>query len=128
MFAQGRDDVAAAAAYVDAHGGGAIGVASQSAAAAAIIESGAAVAGLGGFSGSESEVSVDWLADAIADGRLRWVYDGGSERGPMRDDGRVGAATVMAAVSETCTPVASGSLSGTLYDCRDLADDLRAAA
>jgi 4-amino-4-deoxy-L-arabinose transferase-like glycosyltransferase len=128
MFGRGGDDLASAVAYVAAQGGGAIGVASQSAAAGTIVESGAAVAGLGGFSGSESEVRLDWVADAVADGRLRWIYDGGSDAGPMRGDGRVGGAAVMAAASEACAPVAAASVAGTLYDCRGLADELRAAA
>ena len=41
----------------------------------AIIASGADVAGLGGFSGRESEVSVSWLANAVGGGRIRWVID-----------------------------------------------------
>ena len=44
--------------YTANHGGGTIAVASQSGAASSIIDSGAPVAGIGGFSGRESSVSV----------------------------------------------------------------------
>ena len=63
---------------------------SQSARRAAIIQSGANVAGIGGFSGRESEVSVAWLADAVRSGRVRWVLTSGSG-GIGGNDGRVGA-------------------------------------
>jgi len=59
--------------YADSHGGGTIGVESQSQAASSIIENGAEVAGLGGFSGRESTVSVAWLAQRVRSGSLRWV-------------------------------------------------------
>src|SRR5262249_8492597 len=63
----------AAVKYAKAHGGGTIGVSSQSSAAAAIISSDANVAGLGGFSGRESSVSAAWLASEVRSGHLRWV-------------------------------------------------------
>ncbi len=50
-----------------------IGVSSQSTAAAAIVSDNADVAGLGGFLGRESSVSISWLAEAVRSGRLRWV-------------------------------------------------------
>ncbi len=31
------------------------------------------MAALGGFSGRESQVSLDWLADAVESGQVRWV-------------------------------------------------------
>ena len=65
--------------YVEHHGGGTIAVSSQSNAAQAIISDGAAVAGIGGFSGRESDVSVEWLAQEVQSGRIRWVLD--SEQG-----------------------------------------------
>jgi len=46
-------------------------VSSQSGAAGTIIESGADVVALGGFSGRESEVTVAWLADAARSGKVR---------------------------------------------------------
>ena len=65
--------------YVKAHGGGTIGVSSQTGASGTIISSGANVVGLGGFSGRESEVSVQWLAQAVKDGQIRWVLTDGTE-------------------------------------------------
>jgi 4-amino-4-deoxy-L-arabinose transferase-like glycosyltransferase len=99
-----------AVAYVKSHGGGTIGVSSQSGAASAIIDSGADVAGIGGFSGRESEVSVAWLKQAVADGRIRWVLvDGNQGFGPQ--DGRTGASAVMVWVQQNGTEVSDG-----LYD------------
>jgi 4-amino-4-deoxy-L-arabinose transferase-like glycosyltransferase len=109
--------------YVKAHGGGTIGVSSQTAASASVISSGADVAGLGGFSGRESEVSVQWLAQAVKDGQIRWVL-AGSNSGPGQD-GRVGSSKVMAAVAATCKK-ATTSTSGTLYDCQGSAAALAA--
>jgi 4-amino-4-deoxy-L-arabinose transferase-like glycosyltransferase len=65
----------AAVAYARSHGGGTIGVESQSTAAAVILSSDADVAGLGGFSGRESSVSVAWIATEVRSGRLRWLLD-----------------------------------------------------
>ncbi|HEV3045793.1 MAG TPA: glycosyltransferase family 39 protein [Solirubrobacteraceae bacterium] len=62
-------------AYVRSHGGGTIALASQSNAATAILRDGADVAGIGGFSGRESEVSVAWLAQELRSGKIRWVLD-----------------------------------------------------
>jgi 4-amino-4-deoxy-L-arabinose transferase-like glycosyltransferase len=110
----GGQDTTEALAYVSSHGGGTMGVSSQTGASSAIIENGAKVAGLGGFSGRESEVSVSWLADAVKEGRIRWVVtNGGAMSGPGAD-GRVGASKVMSAVSASCKAT---SVSG-LYDCR----------
>jgi 4-amino-4-deoxy-L-arabinose transferase-like glycosyltransferase len=61
--------------YVKAHGGGTIAVSSQSSAAGSIISDGADVAGIGGFSGRESSVSVSWLAQEVREGKIRWVLD-----------------------------------------------------
>jgi 4-amino-4-deoxy-L-arabinose transferase-like glycosyltransferase len=58
--------------YAEAHGGGTVAVASQSEAATLVID-GAHVAGIGGFSGRESETSAAWLAQEVATGRIRWV-------------------------------------------------------
>jgi 4-amino-4-deoxy-L-arabinose transferase-like glycosyltransferase len=113
--------------YVRQHGGGAIAVSSQSG-ASAIVASGANVVGIGGFSGRESQVSVTWLAQAIRDGRIRWVLGDGTGAGLGRD-GRVGAGDVMALVAQTCRQVPTASTGGaTLYDCRGSADALLAAA
>ncbi len=62
-------------AYVKRHGGGTIAVASQSNAASAILAEDADVAGIGGFSGRESDVSLSWLAQEVRSGKIRWVLD-----------------------------------------------------
>jgi 4-amino-4-deoxy-L-arabinose transferase-like glycosyltransferase len=110
--------------YVQQHGGGTIAVASQMGASRSIIDSGANIAALGGFSGRESEVSVSWLADAVRTGKIRWVVADDFAAGPGRD-GRVGASKVMAAVEQACTPVSSSS---SLYDCRGATAALAALA
>jgi 4-amino-4-deoxy-L-arabinose transferase-like glycosyltransferase len=61
--------------YIASHGGGTLAVSSQSTAAAAIIEGHSNVAGIGGFSGRESDPSVSWLAQEVRAGRIRWVLD-----------------------------------------------------
>src|SRR3954468_16799171 len=103
----GGANLGEATSYVQANGGGTIAVSSQTGASGEIISSGAKVAGIGGFSGRESEVSVKWLADAVQSGRIRWVLAdsaGGGGFGPGRD-GRVGASKAMAAVAQTCKAV-----------------------
>ncbi len=67
--------------YVKKHGSGEIAVSSQSQAASAILETGGEVAGIGGFSGRESTVSVDWLAERVRSGAIRWVLVEGSGTG-----------------------------------------------
>lgn len=125
-----------AVSYAAANGGGTIGVESQSAAASLIAQSGSDVAGIGGFSGRESSVSVAWLAEAISDGRLRWIVTGGDQMS-MPNDGREGSASAMAAVAEVCSAVDLASTSTTssssdsssgFYDCRGKADELAALA
>jgi 4-amino-4-deoxy-L-arabinose transferase-like glycosyltransferase len=100
--------------YAAQHGGGTIAVSSQKSASSSIITSDAKVAGLGGFSGRESEVTVKWLSQAVHDGRIRWVLvDDGGFQGPGRD-GRVGSSKLMSAVSGSCKPTSVTSL----YDCQ----------
>ena len=79
----------AAIKYAKTHGGGTIGVSSQSSAAAAILSTDANVAGLGGFSGRESSVSARgsrWRSHrppALARRRrVRWLR--GSAATPVR--------------------------------------------
>jgi 4-amino-4-deoxy-L-arabinose transferase-like glycosyltransferase len=121
-------------AYVQAHGGGTIAVASQSSAASSII-AGAQVAGIGGFSGRESTVSVSWLAQEVRDGKIRWVLAdeaGARGAGPGRGlpgDGRAGSKAAISAASEACRRVTlhssaaaglsvpGGASSAVLYDC-----------
>jgi 4-amino-4-deoxy-L-arabinose transferase-like glycosyltransferase len=105
-------------AYVRAHGGGTIAVSSQSSAAAAIISSGAKVAGLGGFSGRESSVSGAWLAQRVSSGTIRWVLGGQAQgSGPgLPGDTRAGSKAAMAAVAKACRKVtlpASATATGT---------------
>jgi 4-amino-4-deoxy-L-arabinose transferase-like glycosyltransferase len=120
----GNSNLTEAVSYVRSHGGGTIAVSSQTSASSPIISSGADVAALGGFSGRESEVSVQWLAEAVRDGRIRWVLTGG-DGGFGGNDGRVGSSTVMAAVEKVGKEV--DSVSG-LYDLQGQADALLALA
>jgi 4-amino-4-deoxy-L-arabinose transferase-like glycosyltransferase len=123
--------------YVTGHGGGTIAVSSQSSAAAAIIDRNANVAGIGGFSGRESDVSVAWLAQEVHAGRIRWVLAEGSAGRPgVAGDTRVGAKPAMSAVASACrsVPLAaagsstrSGLASSALYDCEGRAVALVAA-
>lgn len=141
----GRDSAAMSAIvrYVDAHGGGTIAVSSQSSAAGSIIASGARVAGIGGFSGRESDVGVSWFANEVAGGRIRWVLadSSGAGRG-LPGDRRAGSSAVMTAVAQTCTSVPASAYSGStssptggraalaggLYDCSGRAAALAARA
>jgi 4-amino-4-deoxy-L-arabinose transferase-like glycosyltransferase len=143
----------AAIKYANAHGGGTIGVSSQSSAAAAILSSNANVAGLGGFSGRESSVSAAWIAMEVAHGRLRWVIDNSSQDFQARGDTRTGSQSAMAVVTKACPSVtvtsptssgaatsgsgsttgksAEGSSSATsvkMYDCRGRAAAILAKA
>ena len=65
---------------------------------------------------------MDWLADAVESGQIRWVMTGGEMSGPGGDT-RTGSTDVMAAVAQTCTPVSGQS---GLYDCQGQAAALRA--
>jgi hypothetical protein len=114
------------ASYVKQHGGGTIGVSSQTGASSAIINSGMKVAGLGGFSGQESEVSVKWLANEVQSGHIRWVLVPSTGTSGPGNDGRVGASKVMSAVAQTCTKVKTVN-GGVLYDCSGHAAALQAA-
>ncbi|HEX7609233.1 MAG TPA: glycosyltransferase family 39 protein, partial [Solirubrobacteraceae bacterium] len=118
-------------AYVKQHGGGTIAVSSQSSAASAIIASGAEVAGIGGFSGRESDVSRSWLSQEVRAGRIRWVLDGqgvAGLRAGLPGDNRTGATTALAAVASACTRVtlatSKSSTTEALYDCRGRAAEL----
>jgi 4-amino-4-deoxy-L-arabinose transferase-like glycosyltransferase len=135
--------------YVKQHGGGTIAVASQSNAASSIVDGNTNVAGIGGFSGRESDVSVSWLAQEVRSGKIRWVLYEQSSSGPgggSRGDTRTGAKTAMAAVARECEAVTLSSSSsstssaggasgagngsgatGTLYDCAGRATALASA-
>jgi 4-amino-4-deoxy-L-arabinose transferase-like glycosyltransferase len=117
-FGADTSSLKAAVRYADSHGGGTIGVESQSSAAEAIVSSNANVAGLGGFSGRESSVTVSWLANEIDTGRLRWVLvDGsGSSFGAGRGgDTRTGSQSALDVVSSTCKAATVSNVK--LYDC-----------
>jgi 4-amino-4-deoxy-L-arabinose transferase-like glycosyltransferase len=121
--------------YVASHGGGTIAVSSQSGAAAAIIAGNADVAGIGGFSGRESDVSIAWLAQEVSSHKIRWVI-GESSSGLIPADGRAGSKAAMAAVAKACervsvesatagaTGAGTGSGTSALYDCQGRAAEL----
>ena len=143
----------AALAYAKQHGGGTIAVASQSSASQPIVDQNADVAGIGGFSGRESAVSLSWLAQEVSAGKIRWVLAeqaGAQGAGPrLPGDTRSGSKTAMAAVAKVCRAVslpttnaggsaatsggsASAKASGTssesgLYDCQGRAAALQRA-
>jgi hypothetical protein len=116
----GGQDAALTAAirYAKAHGGGTIGVESQSSAAAAILSSHADVAGLGGFSGRESSVTTPWLASELRAGHLRWVLTG-DQGMRLPGDTRSGSGSALQAVEKSCRAVRLKTSSGTatMYDC-----------
>ena len=109
----------AAIRYAEQHGGGAIGVSSQSTAADAILSSNANVAGLGGFSGRESSVTASWIAMEVRDGRLRWVIADDSQGFSLPGDTRTGSESAMNVVAKTCRRVTltSNGTTVTMYDC-----------
>jgi hypothetical protein len=119
MFGGDTSALTDAIAYADENGGGAIAVASQSGAAGSLITSGADVVAIGGFSGRESQVTTDWLADRVESGEIRYVLTSGA--GGLPNDGRTGADDVMAAVEAVGKTT---SVDG-LYDLQGLADALR---
>jgi hypothetical protein len=116
--------ITAALTYIKAHGGGTLAVSSQNGGAATtIIESGADVVAIGGFSGRESQVSAAWLAARVASGEIRYVLTTGGEGMGPGGDSRVGATDVMAKVADTGRAVSS--VSG-LYDVTGVAAGLKA--
>jgi hypothetical protein len=120
----------AAVKYVEQHGGGEIGVSSQSTAAAAILDGYTNVAGLGGFSGRESSVTASWIAMEVREGRLRWVIVDNTESFSLTGDTRTGSQSAMDVVAKTCRRVAlTGSgTSGQMYDCLGRATAILQAA
>jgi hypothetical protein len=110
--------------YVKQHGGGTLAVASQSSAASAIISKDADVAGIGGFSGRESDVSISWLAGEVAAGKIRWVLaaQSGSGAGRLPGDTRKGSTVAIAAAAKVCRKVTVST--STLYDCQGRASQL----
>jgi 4-amino-4-deoxy-L-arabinose transferase-like glycosyltransferase len=115
-FGGGRS-LTQALAYVRQHGGGVIAVSSQSGAASSIIASNADVAGIGGFSGRESDVSVAWLAQKVSSGSIRWVLGeqaGGQDAGPhLPGDARAGSKAALTAVAKACRKVTLSAITST---------------
>ena len=69
------------------------------------------MAGIGGFSGRESDVSVSWLAQEVRAGKIRWVLD--EQQGAGRPgDARAGARAALAAVAQECAAVTLTESSG----------------
>jgi hypothetical protein len=130
-FAGDSATLTAAVHYAEAHGGGTIGVASQSGAAAAILSSDADVAGLGGFSGRESSVAPAWLANEVRLGRVRWVVADQAQGPRLAGDTRTGSQDAIGIVERTCkavTVTSTSEASVTMYDCLARASALLAAA
>jgi 4-amino-4-deoxy-L-arabinose transferase-like glycosyltransferase len=122
---QGNDStLTAALKYAASHGGGMIGVSSQSSAATAILTSNANVAGLGGFSGRESSVTASWLAGEIRSGRLRWVLVDSAQRFGLAGDTRTGSQSAMKIAAKVCKKVSNVNL----YDCQGKAAQVSAQA
>ena len=123
-------DLTAAVRYARAHGGGTVGVESQSGAAAAILSSNADVAGLGGFSGRESSVTPQWLAMEVRQGRLGWILAQGSQRFAGPGDGRQGSAAAFGVVAKACAAdtITTASGTATLYDCQGRASAILTVA
>jgi len=122
LFGSSDPSLRPAETYVRSHGGGTIAVASQSVAATAILANDANVAGIGGFTGQESDPSISWLAGEVASGRIRWVLVGGIVSTGV--GARPGAEAAQNAVVAACKPVSA--VSGSFYDCGGRAAALRA--
>ena len=130
-FGANSTTLTAAVRYVSAHGGGTIGVSSQSGAATAILASGANVAGLGGFSGRESSVTASWIAGEVSSGRLRWLLVDSTSTGGLPGDTRTGsqsAFTIAESVARKVTVTTGSGSTFTLYDLQGKAAAILSAA
>jgi len=125
----------AAVQYAKTHGGGTVGVESQSSAASVILANDGNIAGLGGFSGRESTVSAQWLAMEVRNGKLRWLVDegtggggfgGGGPGGDSRQGSRA-ALDIAEQVGKKVTVTVNGT-SVTMYDLQGKASAILAAA
>jgi 4-amino-4-deoxy-L-arabinose transferase-like glycosyltransferase len=121
-FGGGSAVTVAERSYVKSHGGGTIALASQSSAAQAILAGEGEVAGIGGFSGQESDPSISWLAGEVAAGHIRWVLY--SETATTGVGARPGARVALNAVQAACKPVTA--VAAGFYDCSGRAAELRA--
>ena len=118
-----RLELVAVRRYIATHGGGTLGVRSQSQAAEAIVADDARIAGLGGWSGDETEMSPAWLGSAVRRHEVRWVMFNGRLR--LIPGRRVGVTRLLRAVAATCRKVPRAGYTprvriarGALYDCR----------
>ena len=130
-FGAGSASLAAAIKYADAHGGGTIGVSSQSTAAAVILSSDAKVAGLGGFSGRESSVGAAWIAMEVRTERLRWILNDSGQGFQSPGDTRTGSQAAMDIAAKACRAVrisTTGATTATMYDCQGRAAAITGAA
>jgi hypothetical protein len=69
---------------------------------------------------------VSWLAQAVRDGRVRWVLSDGTSSGTP-NDGRTGSQSVMTAAAQVGRKVTTSS-GATLYDLQGKASALQALA
>jgi 4-amino-4-deoxy-L-arabinose transferase-like glycosyltransferase len=101
-FGGSDTDLNAAAAWAEKHGGGTVAVESQATAATAILAGHDNVAGIGGFSGVESSVTLQWIQMEVREGRLTYILSqSDSTRG--NSDGRTGSEKAIAAAEKTAT-------------------------
>jgi hypothetical protein len=115
-------------AYAKAHGGGTIGVSSQSTAAALILSENGNIAGLGGFSGRESSVTSAWLAQEVRNGHLRWIVADQSGGPRLPADTRTGSQTAITIAEKACRAVTVQGTSTKMYDCQGRAAAILATA
>jgi 4-amino-4-deoxy-L-arabinose transferase-like glycosyltransferase len=130
-FGGGSSSVTAAVGYAAAHGGGTVGVASQSSAATVILSSDGNAAGLGGFSGRESSVTASWLAAEVKSRRLRWLLVGSTQGGALPGDARAGSQAAFAIAERAGRAVTfstSGGTKVTIYDLQGRAAAILKAA
>jgi 4-amino-4-deoxy-L-arabinose transferase-like glycosyltransferase len=128
-----RLELAAVLSYIRTHGGGVLGVRSQTQAAEAIVAGNARIAGLGGWSGEETPMSPSWFGWAVRRHRVRWVmYNGKLRVIPGR---RIGVTMLLRTVAATCHRVPPAAYTGrvriargALYDCRGHSQALERAA
>ncbi len=93
----------AAAAWAQTHGGGTVGVESQSTAATSILAGHTNVAGIGGFSGEESSVTLAWIQQEVSEGRLTYILGGSSGTAGGFSGGRTGSTKAISAAEKTAT-------------------------
>jgi hypothetical protein len=130
-FGTDTASLSAAIRYVESHGGGTIGVSSQSSAADAILSSDANVAGVGGFSGRESSVTASWIAAEVRSGRLSWLVADGTQSVALPGDTRTASQSAYSIVERVAPKVTLTTGTGTtitLYDLKGEAGAILRAA